>query len=106
MREISTRPRGSIKVMKALSFSLEPVISNTKLSVVEFDDARAENVGEAQALDAQLAFAGNLDQRHLALDKGSLVGQIIDLVNRHQPRQLRLDLLDDHPGSGGHDGDP
>jgi len=28
-------PRGSISVMKALSFSLDPVISKTKLSVVE-----------------------------------------------------------------------
>src|SRR6266550_4474072 len=35
VRDTSTRPKGSISVMKALSFSLDPVISNTKLSVVE-----------------------------------------------------------------------
>jgi hypothetical protein len=30
----------------------------------------------------------------------------VDLVDRNEPRQLRLDLLDDHPCSRGHDGDP
>ena len=43
---------------------------------------------------------------HLALDKRALVGQIVDLVHRHQARQLRLDLFDDHPRAGRHDGDP
>ncbi len=48
----------------------------------------------------------DLDQHHLALDERPLVGQIVNLVHRHQPRQLRLDLLDDHPRARGHDGDP
>src|SRR6266481_617491 len=70
------------------------------------DDAGTEDVGEAERLDARLAFARDLDQRHLALDKGALVGQVVNLVHRNEARQLRLDLLDDHPRSRGHDGDP
>src|SRR5262249_39783397 len=62
-----------------------------------------EDIGEAERLDASLAFASYLDQRHLALDKGPLVRQVVDLTNRYQPRQLRLDLFDDHPRSRGDD---
>src|SRR6516225_4617512 len=58
------------------------------------DDSGPKDVGETERLDARLAFAHDLDQRHLALDKGSLVGQIVDPVDRNEPRQLRLDLLD------------
>jgi hypothetical protein len=35
VRETSTRPSGCFRVIKALSFSVEPVSSKTKLSVVE-----------------------------------------------------------------------
>src|ERR1700737_1932030 len=70
------------------------------------DDAGAEDVGETERLDARLAFARDLDQRHLALDKGALIGQVVNLVHRNEARQLRLDLLDNHSRSGGHDGDP
>src|ERR1700737_905010 len=70
------------------------------------DDAGAEDVGETERLDARLAFARDLDQRHFALDKGALIGQVVNLVHRNEARQLRLDLLDDHSRSRGHDGDP
>jgi hypothetical protein len=100
VRDTSTSPSGSTRVMNAFNFSLDPVISKTKLSVVESTTRARKMSGETERLDARLAFARNLDQRHLALDKGLLVSQIVD---RNEPRKLSLDLLDDHPRSRGHD---
>ena len=52
VRATSTRPSGSISAMNCSILSLAPVISNTKLSVVGVDHARAEGIGEPQGLDA------------------------------------------------------
>src|SRR6267143_6691152 len=54
------------------------------------DDASPEDVSETERLDARLAFARDLDQRHFALDKGALIGQVVNLVHRNEARQLRL----------------
>ena len=49
--------------------------------------------------------ADHLDQRHLAREVRPLERQVGDAVHRHQPVELRLDLLDHHLGAGGHDVD-
>src|SRR4051794_22558243 len=69
------------------------------------DHAGLEDIGDAQALDPALSRPGNLDQRQFALDMRAFVGQVAHPVDRHQPVELVLDLLDDHAGAAGHDGD-
>src|SRR5882724_189390 len=58
------------------------------------DDAGAKDVGKAQALDALLAAARDLDEGELARDVRPLGGEVAHGTDRHQPRELRLDLLD------------
>ena len=96
VRETSTSPSGSIRLMKLSIFSLAPVISNTKLSVSGVDHAGAERVGQPQRLDARLARAAHLDHGKLALDRWAGRRHIHHAVNRHEPIELVLDLLDHH----------
>src|SRR4029077_2738086 len=70
------------------------------------DDTGTKHVGEPQRLDTRFTPSRDLDQRQLALDIGAFVGQIVHLAHRHEARELRLDLLDNHPRAGGDDGDP
>ncbi len=69
-----------------------PVISNTKLSVVASTIVRPVGVGEAQCLGARLSGARHLHQRQFALQRFALCREVVDLVHRHQPLELRLDL--------------
>src|SRR3954470_16924922 len=69
------------------------------------DHAGFEDIGDAQALDPAVAGPGNLDQRQFTLDMRAFVVQLAHPVDRYQPVQLVLDLLDDHAGAAGHDGD-
>ncbi|MBS0524627.1 MAG: hypothetical protein JSS04_13445 [Proteobacteria bacterium] len=73
--------------------------------VLGVDHLGAEDVGQAQRLDALLAGAPDLHQRQFALDVRALHRQVVHLVHRHQPVELRLDLLDHHRRAGGDDGD-
>ena len=50
VRDTSTSPSGSISVMKALSFSLDAGHLEDKALGRRIDDARAEDIGEAQAI--------------------------------------------------------
>ncbi|CAA7626911.1 conserved hypothetical protein [Magnetospirillum sp. UT-4] len=65
----------------------------------------AEDLGDAQGFDPLVAGARHLHQGQLAADMGPLDGEVRHLVHRHQAAQLVLDLLDDHAGAAGHDGD-
>src|SRR6185437_3428251 len=69
------------------------------------DDAGAEDVGEPQRFDALVADARDLDEGELALDMRAFIGQIAHGMDRHEARELRLDLLDDHRRARGHDRD-
>jgi hypothetical protein len=42
-----------------------------------------------------LAGARDLEQRELALDRRALGGEVVDLVDRDDAAELRLDLVDD-----------
>src|SRR4051812_18749242 len=70
------------------------------------DHAGAKRVGDAQRLDAYLAGADNLYQRHLAGDVRALARQVGHAMHRYEAIELRLDLLDDHFRAGRHDVDP
>src|SRR5690606_6659584 len=69
------------------------------------DRARAEYIRDPQRFHAGFAAPSDLDQRELAADIRPFVGQVGNRADRHQPTELRLDLLDDHARAGGHDGD-
>ena len=58
-----------------------------------------------RAFDPAVSRSGDLDQRQFTLDMRAFVGQVAHPVDRHQPVELVLDLLDDHAGAAGHDGD-
>ncbi len=88
VRDISTRPSGRIRLMKALTLSVDPVTSKTKDSVLCVDHPGAENIGDAQRLDAVVARALHLDQRQFALEMRALDGEVGDRVDRHQPVEL------------------
>ena len=105
VRATSIRPSGRIRPTKALSLVVLPTISKTNDSLVEIDDAGAEDVGDAQRFHSLLAVAADLDQRQFALDMRAVDGEIAHPVHRHQPVELRLDLIDDHRRAGGDDGD-
>ena len=49
VRDTSTSPKGSIRLMKAFNFSVDPVISKTKLSVVE-STTRARKISARRRL--------------------------------------------------------
>jgi hypothetical protein len=90
VRDTSTSPSGSISVMRALSF-LDSVISKTSFR----SSNRRRGPGRCRQDAATLTFYYDLDQRHLALDEGCLVGQIVNYADWNEARQLCLDLLDD-----------
>ena len=69
------------------------------------DHAGTEGVGQAQSLDAALACACHFHQRHFALDAGRVARQVHNLMNRHKPFKLRLDLLNHHRRRRGDNGD-
>src|SRR6185312_818791 len=54
VRETSTSPSGSIRLIKESSFSVEPVISNTKLSMVE-STTRARKISARRRLSIRLS---------------------------------------------------
>ena len=68
VRPTSTRPSGCIRLMKASIFSRRAGHLEDEALDRGIDHAGAEDVGEAQRLDALLAGARDLDQRQLALD--------------------------------------
>ena len=105
VRATSTRPSGRIRAMKASTFSGAPVSSKTKLSSVVSTTLARKTSASAHRLDPLLAGAGDLDQRELALHRRALDGQVVHVVDRHEPAELGLDLLDHRRRAGGHDGD-
>ena len=105
LRDTSARPRSRISSMNASILSTAPVSSKTKLPSGGIDHPGAEGVGDAHRLDPLFAGADHFHQRQFAGDMRSVHGQVGDPVHRHQPVELRLDLLDHHAGAGGDDVD-
>src|SRR5262245_40470249 len=58
------------------------------------DHAGAERVGKPQSLDPVVAGAAHFHHRELALDRRTRYRHIDHAMNRHQPLELVLDLLD------------
>ena len=106
VRPTSTSPSSRISATKLSILSGAPVSSNTKLSVVVSTTLARNTSASAQRLDPVLAGARDLDQRQLALDVRAGLGQVDDLVHRHQPLELRADLVDHRGRAVGDDGDP
>ena len=96
VRATSTRPSGCISAMNCSIFDCLPVISKTKCSVEASMTWARKASARRNGLDPLLALAGDLDHGELALDRVALHRQVGDRVDRHQPLELMLDLLDHH----------
>ena len=111
VRQTSIRPSGFMIATNWSIFDDLPVISKMKCSIVA-STTLAWKASARRSVSARLlAAAGDLDQRHFALDRPFLAEfagphrQIDDAVNRHDALELRLDLLQHLRRAARDDGD-
>ncbi len=105
VRPTSTRPSVSIETDEGLHLvGIAGDLEDEGIGL-GVDHLGAEHIGEPQRLDALFTDALDLHQRQFALDVRALDGEIAHAMDRHQPVELRLDLLDHHRRAAGDDGD-
>ena len=95
VRDTSTSPSSVMSWMNCLDLRRLAGHLEDEMLGRRVDDLGAEDLGDAQGLDALFALAGDLDQRQLALQRIALDGQIAHAVHGNEPLELMLDLLDD-----------
>ncbi len=105
VRETSTRPMGRMRSTNSSILSGCPVNSKMKLSVVA-STTRARKASASWSASLRLSpRAAHLHHRKLALERALRDGEVGDLVHRHEPFELMMDLLDRLRRARGDDGD-
>ena len=69
------------------------------------DYVNAKNIRQTQRLDPVFAFADNFEHRQFTFHAWAFDGEVMHLMDWHDPTDLRLDLLDYLRGAAGDDGD-
>ena len=106
LRAISVLPSERISSMKASDFLGLAGQREDEGFDRRIGHRRVEDIGDPQRFAPFRAARHHLDQGDLALQMFAVGGQVVDLMDRDQLVHLRLDLLDDHRGAGGHDRHP